>query len=262
MTERIAPGVAHISRNRSRPPGGARCPSSPKLDRDGVHRRGPRRGARHGRSRAGAARASRGRARCCCTTIPAGTSSPRGADLAVAARLHDDGVGLRHHRQRRHAALRGGRGAAGRSRDAARSAVAWSPQLGEHGPVARALGQLRGPPEPARHGAHIADAYNDGGVLLLEAGTGVGKSFAYLVPALAWARANGERTVVSTNTINLQEQLVGKDLPFLRDALAHRGSRAVLRAAQGMAQLPLPRAAAPGGGRAAHAARARQAATS
>ena len=61
---------------------------------------------------------------------------------------------------------------------------------------------------------HIADGYNDGGVQLLEAGTGVGKSFAYLVPALAWARANGERTVVSTNTINLQEQLVGKDLPL------------------------------------------------
>ena len=44
----------------------------------------------------------------------------------------------------------------------------------------------------------------------------MGKSFAYLVPALAWARANSERTVVSTNTINLQEQLVGKDLPLLR----------------------------------------------
>src|SRR5690606_25363614 len=74
--------------------------------------------------------------------------------------------------------------------------------------------------------------YNDGGVLLLEAGTGVGKSFAYLVPALAWARANGERTVVSTNTINLQEQLVGKDLPMLRRALAddeHQPSFALLK---------------------------------
>ena len=74
--------------------------------------------------------------------------------------------------------------------------------------------------------AYIADGYNDGGVQLLEAGTGVGKSFAYLVPALAWARANGERTVVSTNTINLQEQLVGKDLPLLREALATERLRA------------------------------------
>src|SRR5437588_7612330 len=63
--------------------------------------------------------------------------------------------------------------------------------------------------------ATIARVYNEGGVGLLEAGTGVGKSLGYLVPALRWAAANNERTVVSTNTINLQEQLVGKDLPFL-----------------------------------------------
>ena len=86
----------------------------------------------------------------------------------------------------------------------------------------------------------IARLYNDGGVGLLEAGTGVGKSLGYLVPALRWAAANGERTVVSTNTINLQEQLVGKDLPFLARR-AHRSAGA-LRAAQGMAQLPLPAA--------------------
>src|SRR5256885_10645383 len=74
--------------------------------------------------------------------------------------------------------------------------------------------------------AFIADAYNDGGIALLEAGTGVGKSFAYLVPALEWARVNGERTIVSTNTINLQEQLVGKDLPILARAFS-TGERAV-----------------------------------
>src|SRR5438874_12309339 len=80
--------------------------------------------------------------------------------------------------------------------------------------------------------AYIADVYNDGGVALLEAGTGVGKSFAYLAPALLWARDNGERTVVSTNTINLQEQLVGKDLPILARALAtgdHVPSYALLK---------------------------------
>ena len=74
----------------------------------------------------------------------------------------------------------------------------------------------------------IARLYNDGGVGLLEAGTGVGKSLGYLVPALRWAAANGERTVVSTNTINLQEQLVGKDLPFLERALADQQVRFAL----------------------------------
>jgi ATP-dependent DNA helicase DinG len=97
----------------------------------------------------------------------------------------------------------------------------------EHGPVARVLGQYEDRPSQRDMAAYIADGYNDGGVLLLEAGTGVGKSFGYLVPALAWARATGERTVVSTNTINLQEQLVGKDLPLLRRALATDGAVAV-----------------------------------
>jgi ATP-dependent DNA helicase DinG len=92
--------------------------------------------------------------------------------------------------------------------------------LGEHGPIARAMGSYEDRQSQRDLSAYLVDAYNGGGVLMLEAGTGVGKSFAYLVPALAWARANKERTVVSTNTINLQEQLVGKDLPLLQRALA------------------------------------------
>jgi ATP-dependent DNA helicase DinG len=76
--------------------------------------------------------------------------------------------------------------------------------------------------------ATIARVYNEGGVALLEAGTGVGKSLGYLVPALRWAAANGERTIVSTNTINLQEQLVGKDLPFLEMALSDQKVRFAL----------------------------------
>jgi ATP-dependent DNA helicase DinG len=65
----------------------------------------------------------------------------------------------------------------------------------------------------------IAGLYNDGGVGIAEAGTGTGKSVAYLLPAIHWALQNRERTVVSTNTINLQEQLVEKDLPLLRRTL-------------------------------------------
>ena len=65
----------------------------------------------------------------------------------------------------------------------------------------------------------VARAYNEGGVVLAEAGTGTGKSVAYLIPAIKWAVENKERTVVSTNTINLQEQLVRKDLPLLKRVL-------------------------------------------
>jgi len=153
---------------------------------------------------------------------PSGRLEPSGPDLNVAARLHDGGIGF------------------GIIDNLAaelyvvvevphdRSVVRIDPfavvdTLGERGPVAAELGQYEDRRCQRDMAAYIADGYNDGGVQLLEAGTGVGKSFAYLVPALTWARANGERTVVSTNTINLQEQLVGKDLPLLRRALATDG---------------------------------------
>ncbi len=55
--------------------------------------------------------------------------------------------------------------------------------------------------------------------LVVEAGTGVGKSLAYLVPLILHARRTGTRTMVSTHTISLQEQLVGKDLPLLQERL-------------------------------------------
>jgi DNA polymerase-3 subunit epsilon/ATP-dependent DNA helicase DinG len=64
---------------------------------------------------------------------------------------------------------------------------------------------------------------------MVEAGTGVGKSFAYLIPAALFAMQNNTRVVVSTNTINLQDQLVKKDLPDLRAALGIDLRAAVLK---------------------------------
>jgi ATP-dependent DNA helicase DinG len=63
----------------------------------------------------------------------------------------------------------------------------------------------------------VVRRFNEGGVAILEAGTGTGKSLAYLIPAAVWARENNERTIVSTNTINLQEQLAKKDLPLVKE---------------------------------------------
>jgi len=75
----------------------------------------------------------------------------------------------------------------------------------------------------------VARAFNRGEHLLVEAPTGVGKSLAYLIPAVHWAVQNGERVVVSTNTINLQEQLYRKDLPDLARALPLEFRAAVLK---------------------------------
>ncbi len=65
----------------------------------------------------------------------------------------------------------------------------------------------------------VTDALSFGQHLMVEAGTGVGKSFAYLVPSALFALQNNTRVVVSTNTINLQDQLIQRDLPNLSQAL-------------------------------------------
>ncbi|MGL1891768.1 MAG: helicase c2 [Spirochaetaceae bacterium] len=65
----------------------------------------------------------------------------------------------------------------------------------------------------------ITTALNHDSVLAAEAGTGVGKSFAYLLPALKWAEVNEDRIVISTGTINLQQQLMEKDIPLAKKIL-------------------------------------------
>lgn len=150
---------------------------------------------------------------------PGGPLEPSSADLTIAATLHDAGVGF--------GIIDNDAGDLYVVTEVPRAKTivpldpyAVAEALGEGGPIGKVLGHYEDRPSQRDMSAYVADAYNDGGVQVLEAGTGVGKSFAYLVPALAWARQNGERTIVSTNTINLQEQLVGKDLPLLRTALA------------------------------------------
>ncbi len=66
---------------------------------------------------------------------------------------------------------------------------------------------------------HVCESLNKSKVVLIEAGTGTGKSMAYLLPVIKWAIANKERCIISTNTINLQEQLVYKDIPDLQKIL-------------------------------------------
>ncbi|MBN2049638.1 MAG: hypothetical protein JW760_04280 [Spirochaetales bacterium] len=73
----------------------------------------------------------------------------------------------------------------------------------------------------------VSDSMNAGTSCAVEAGTGVGKSLAYLLPSVEWAAVNGERVVVSTATINLQQQLIERDIPLVKELL-HRDLKAVL----------------------------------
>jgi ATP-dependent DNA helicase DinG len=149
---------------------------------------------------------------------PSGWLEPSKADMAIAARLHDDGIGCgivdndvtdlyvvtEVPRQKQVVAV---------------DPDALDADFGLGGRLSRGFAQYE-PREGQRAMAReIAATYAEGGVALLEAGTGIGKSMAYLVPALRWSAANTERTIVSTATITLQEQLVRKDLPLLARVL-------------------------------------------
>jgi ATP-dependent DNA helicase DinG len=100
--------------------------------------------------------------------------------------------------------------------------------LGPWGSVARALSGFESRPEQLEMAQAVADAIDNENHLMVEAGTGVGKSFAYLVPAIQAVQANKNcRVVISTHTIALQEQIVRKDIPFLQSVFADE-FRAVL----------------------------------
>jgi len=158
---------------------------------------------------------------------PSGWLEPSGADLDVAARMHDDGIGFAivdNDAARLYVVVEVPR--ARKKAELAPGDVAGI--LGPDGPIAEKLGRYEDRPSQREMARLIAQLFSRGGVGLIEAGTGVGKSLGYLVPALRWAAESGERTVVSTNTITLQEQLTGKDLPFLEATLTDQKVRFAL----------------------------------
>jgi ATP-dependent DNA helicase DinG len=102
--------------------------------------------------------------------------------------------------------------------------------LGPNGAIARALKNYESRKEQLQMAEAVADAIAGGQHLMVEAGTGVGKSFAYLVPAILAATATKKfRAVVSTHTINLQEQLVHRDIPFLQSVWPGRFQAALVK---------------------------------
>ncbi|HEV2106738.1 MAG TPA: exonuclease domain-containing protein, partial [Thermomicrobiales bacterium] len=102
--------------------------------------------------------------------------------------------------------------------------------LAPHGTVSAAVASYEDRPQQREMAAAVAQAFNEEEHLLVEAGTGTGKSLAYLLPAVLHARERGETVVVSTNTLALQDQLYRKDIPGLREALATPGGEEDFRA--------------------------------
>ena len=110
----------------------------------------------------------------------------------------------------------------------------WSPEelvkmFKPEGVVARGLKAYQERPEQIEMMRAVAKAFSQERYLLVEAGTGVGKSLAYLVPSLAWAITHQEKVVVATHTIALQEQLFRNDIKFLKQNLPFFFKAAVLK---------------------------------
>ncbi len=78
----------------------------------------------------------------------------------------------------------------------------------------------------------ICATFNGAKLGVFEAGTGVGKSYAYLIPSMLWALENHERVVISTGTINLQQQLIEKDIPFAQKIIGKKIKAILLKGRQ------------------------------
>lgn len=107
--------------------------------------------------------------------------------------------------------------------------VALAQTLEEDGLFAHSFTGFEYRPQQVAMLSHIAEAFNQAHHLIVEAGTGTGKSIAYLLPAIHWAVQNNQRVVISTNTINLQDQLLNKDVPTLQQVLPFSFKAVVLK---------------------------------
>ncbi len=101
--------------------------------------------------------------------------------------------------------------------------------LAEHGAIARRLSRFELRPQQIEMASAIERTLEARGKLVVEAGTGVGKSFAYLLPAIGRVVGSSERVVISTHTINLQEQLIEKDIPLLNAVIPEEFSAVLVK---------------------------------
>jgi ATP-dependent DNA helicase DinG len=101
--------------------------------------------------------------------------------------------------------------------------------FGREGLIARAHPEYEYRPGQIQMAEAVLRAFEERHHLLVEAGTGTGKTLAYLVPAVAAALGRGSRVVISTGTKNLQEQLMEKDIPFLQRVLPRKFTAAYMK---------------------------------
>jgi ATP-dependent DNA helicase DinG len=159
---------------------------------------------------------------------PSGTLFPSDADIAVAAEAGAEGIGsyiVDNEVSQVLVVAEPARPKTIRPLNADEIAAV----LDAGGKLSRGMPEFEPRPSQVDMAHDVTEIISDGGILVAEAGTGVGKSFAYLIPALAWAIGNGERVVISTATINLQQQIFKKDFPIVSSLFKKPAKAAVVK---------------------------------
>ncbi len=159
---------------------------------------------------------------------PSGTLEPSDPDMALASRVGDMGIGSYIVDNLVRKVYVVAEPVAGK-RIVPIAGEALASLLDEGGPLAARIGGYEPRPAQTAMLRLVARAFNEDSVLAAEAGTGIGKSFAYLVPAIAWAEQNDERVVLSTATITLQEQLMLKDFPAVNAAMGGKAKACLVK---------------------------------
>lgn len=94
------------------------------------------------------------------------------------------------------------------------------PYFEKNGLLAQYFKEFEYRDEQLHMASHIEKGLNDEKKVIVEAGTGTGKTLAYLIPSIQWAVENEKKVIISTNTINLQEQLLNKDIPIVKKIMS------------------------------------------
>ncbi len=160
---------------------------------------------------------------------PTGFLVPSEADLSIASRLGSDGIGsyiVDNDIRRVNAVV-----------EPAKKDEEYDPLdpdeisdlLGPDGPLAKVHPQYEVRPSQCSMASEVTRILESESVGVFEAGTGTGKSLAYLIPSVRWALSGNRRVVVSTNTINLQEQHLIKDLPLVEEVLGESFSAVLVK---------------------------------
>ena len=149
---------------------------------------------------------------------PSGDLRPSGADIRIASQLGQNGIGfaiIDNDVEDIYVVVEA---------KLPEKEVKLSPEkiksiFSENGKLSSVMSDYEFREEQIKVVEEVIEVFNNYKESFIEAGTGTGKSFAYLIPALFWSHNNNEKVVISTNTINLQEQLINKDLVTLKKIL-------------------------------------------